>query len=155
MTDFLDEKRNEITARMAELKPLVEEHRRLESAVAALDGIPNGASVASPRSTLARRGPGRPRGSKTNTAPASPKPPSTAKPTARRGRGRRKGTGSRGAEALALIDEHPGITILELAARMGIKQNYLYRVLPTLAKEHKVVKDGSGYYPKRTASAAA
>ena len=42
----------------------------------------------------------------------------------------------------------PGITIPELAAKMGIKQNYLYRVLPGLEQEKKVSKQGRGWYPK-------
>ena len=42
----------------------------------------------------------------------------------------------------------PGITIPELAAKMGIKQNYLYRVLPGLEQEKKVSKKGRGWYPK-------
>ena len=36
----------------------------------------------------------------------------------------------------------------ELAAKMGIKQNYLYRVLPGLEKEGKLEKKGRGWYPK-------
>nr|MBA3305693.1 hypothetical protein [Thermoleophilaceae bacterium] len=39
MTDFLDEKRKEIDARLKELRPLVEEYERLEKAVAALAGV--------------------------------------------------------------------------------------------------------------------
>jgi len=31
---------------------------------------------------------------------------------------------------------------------MGIKQNYLYRVLPGLEKEGKLQKKGRGWYPK-------
>jgi hypothetical protein len=31
---------------------------------------------------------------------------------------------------------------------MGIKQNYLYRVLPGLQKENKVSKLGRGWHPK-------
>ena len=42
----------------------------------------------------------------------------------------------------------PGITIPELAAKMGIKQNYLYRVLPGLEQENKVRKQGRGWFPK-------
>ena len=38
MTDFLDEKRKEIQARLKELKPLVEEYQRLEAAERALAG---------------------------------------------------------------------------------------------------------------------
>ncbi|HUH82216.1 MAG TPA: hypothetical protein VLZ06_12920 [Solirubrobacteraceae bacterium] len=42
----------------------------------------------------------------------------------------------------------PGITIPELAAKMGIKQNYLYRVLPGLESEKKVEKKDRGWYPR-------
>jgi hypothetical protein len=38
MTDFLQEKKNEIDARLKELKPLVDEYHRLEAAAAALVG---------------------------------------------------------------------------------------------------------------------
>jgi DNA-binding IscR family transcriptional regulator len=46
------------------------------------------------------------------------------------------------------VQGQPGITIPELAAKMGIKQNYLYRVLPGLAKEKKVEKKGRGWFAK-------
>ncbi len=52
--------------------------------------------------------------------------------------GRRKGSGTRAAEALSFVRGQPGITIPEVAAKMGIKQNYLYRVLPGLEQEGKV-----------------
>ena len=66
-------------------------------------------------------------------------------------RGRPKGSGKRATEALALVTASPGITIPELAAKMGIKQNYLYRVLPGLAEDGQVVKDGRGWHPKAAA----
>ena len=50
-------------------------------------------------------------------------------------RGRPKGSGTRGSEALALVKQNPGITIPEIAEKMGVKQNYLYRVLPGLAAD--------------------
>jgi DNA-binding IclR family transcriptional regulator len=46
------------------------------------------------------------------------------------------------------VTGQPGITIPELAAKMGIKQNYLYRVLPSLEQEGKVAKKGRGWHPK-------
>jgi DNA-binding IscR family transcriptional regulator len=46
------------------------------------------------------------------------------------------------------VQGQPGITIPELAAKMGIKQNYLYRVLPGLEAENKVSKQGRGWHPK-------
>ena len=136
MADFLDEKRSEIGARLKELKPLVEEYRRLEAAAAALDGVPTKASAPAPRAAVARA------------------PKAAAKRRSNGGSGRRgrpKGSGTRGAEALALVKDSPGITIPELAAKMGIKQNYLYRVLPGLAEDGLVAKDGRGWHPKEAA----
>ena len=144
MTDFLDEKRKEITDRLKELKPLVDEYHRLEAAAGALAGV-GGSAVASARAAV-KRGPGRPRGaaSKTATKTTARK----ARKPAKRRAGRRKGSGTRAAEALTLVQGQPGITIPELAAKMGIKQNYLYRVLPGLEQEKKVTKKGRGWYPK-------
>jgi DNA-binding IscR family transcriptional regulator len=49
------------------------------------------------------------------------------------------------------VKAHPGITVPEIAEKMGIKQNYLYRVLPGLAQDGLVVKDGRGWKPKDVA----
>ena len=150
MTDFLDEKRREITDRLAELKPLVEEYSRLEAAASALAGV-GGTSPASTATTTRRRGPGRPRGSVNRASATSAAPAAPAKATrkaAKRRAGRRKGSGTRAAEALSFVQGQPGITIPELAAKMGIKQNYLYRVLPGLEQESKVEKKGRGWHPK-------
>ena len=62
-------------------------------------------------------------------------------------RGRRRGSGTRSLQALEIVKQQPGITIPELAERMGIKQNYLYRVMPTLAGEGKVRKKDKGWVP--------
>jgi hypothetical protein len=133
-TDFLDEKRREIGARLKELKPLVDEFARLQAAAAALDGLSADATPATRRAS-ARATPAR-----------APK-----RGSARGGRrGRPKGSGTRGAEALALVKENPGITIPEIAEKMGIKQNYLYRVLPGLAEDGLVVKDGRGWKPAQS-----
>jgi len=132
--DFLDEKRNEIGARLTELRPLVDEYQRLEAAAAALDGV-------SPTSTTPTRSPRR------SPARAAASARRRGASHARR-RGRPKGSGTRGAEALALVKARPGITIPEIAEKMGIKQNYLYRVLPGLAADGLVVKDGRGWKPK-------
>jgi hypothetical protein len=150
VTDFLDEKRREINERLTELKPLVDEFHRLEAASAALVGVggdgstaPSAPATSSRTPAPARRGPGRPR---RNAAPASSPAAATAAP--RRRAGRRKGSGTRSAQALSFVQNQPGITIPELAARMGIKQNYLYRVLPSLEQEGKVAKQGRGWHAK-------
>jgi len=120
MADFLDEKRREIEARLKELRPLVDEYDRLQKAAAALAGVGNGG---------ARQARG-PRGA-----------------TRRRGRGRPRGTGKRAQQALELVRARPGITIRELADAMGIHANYLYRVMPTLESEGRVVKRDRGWHP--------
>ena len=154
MTDFLEEKRKEIANRLRELKPAVEEYTRLEAAVSALANVRGSASASA---TPTRRGPGRPRGSGTKAKAARRKTTATAtkakrkkpgRPPGRRRAGRRKGSGTRAAQALSFVQGQPGITIPELAAKMGIKQNYLYRVLPGLEQEGKVKKQGRGWHPK-------
>jgi hypothetical protein len=151
VTDFLDEKRQEITDRLKELRPLVDEFKRLEAAAAALAGVGGSSSSSTSTATAApaRRGPGRPRGSGARKAAATATAaPAKAPKAAKRRAGRRKGSGTRAAEARSFVQGQPGITIPELAAKMGIKQNYLYRVLPGLEQENKVEKKGRGWYPK-------
>lgn len=149
MTDFLDEKRKEIAERLKELKPAVDEYNRLEAAASALEGV-GGTAATATATAPRRRGPGRPRGSvnrKAATVAAKPGRKKAGRPAGRRA-GRRKGSGTRAAEALSFVQGQPGITIPELAAKMGIKQNYLYRVLPGLEAENKVSKEGRGWHPK-------
>jgi CRP-like cAMP-binding protein len=124
MADFLDEKRSELMQRLDELRPLVEEYHRLEAAIAALDGVnPGGGSSAR------RRGGGDVNGNGNGR------------------RGRPRGSGTRGKQALELVRSTPGITIPEIAEQMGIQQNYLYRVLPGLQKEGLIRKEGRGWHP--------
>ena len=203
MSDFLDDRRKEITDRLKELKPVVDEFNRLEAAVEALAGVVGsaaseaGSAAATTVKRRRRKGPGRPRGSgkraRKATAASTPaastptvtaavtaestpavverkrpgrpkgsgkkvgRPPGSGKkagrPAGKVGRpkgkvGRRKGGGKRATEAVALVQGQPGITIPELAEKMGIKQNYLYRVLPGLEKERKLEKRGRGWHPK-------
>lgn len=131
MADFLDQKKREIDERLKELKPLVEEYHRLEGAARALDGVSD-----EPRAT--RRAPARRTGASRSGG-------------AGRGRGRPKGTGARAKETLAIVRGQPGITIPEMAERMSIKQNYLYRVLPGLEADGMVRKEGRGWHPKEAA----
>ena len=64
--------------------------------------------------------------------------------TGRRRAHRRRGR--RAQQALELIAAHPGITIRELAAEMGLKgPHYLYRVLPGLESEQLISRTGEGY----------
>ena len=56
MTDFLDEKRQEITDRLKELKPLVDEYTRLEAAASALAGVGGSSASSAPATTSAPSG---------------------------------------------------------------------------------------------------
>jgi hypothetical protein len=125
MADFLDEKRSELKQRLDELRPLVEEYHRLEAAVAALDGVNAGGGSPARRRGASENGNGR--------------------------RGRPRGSGTRGKQALELVRSTPGITIPEIAEQMGIQQNYLYRVLPGLQKEGLIRKEGRGWHPMEAA----
>jgi hypothetical protein len=119
MADFLDEKLKELNARLRELRPLVDEYHRLEKAQEALTGVDGTRQT---RRRTAARGRGR-------------------------GRGRPRGSGTRSKEALELVRTRPGITIAQMADAMGIKANYLYRVMPTLESEGQVVKRDKGWHP--------
>jgi hypothetical protein len=182
VSDFLDDRRREITNRLKELKPAVDEFKRLEAAAEALVGVIGSAASEATSVTVAtvtrRRGRGRRRGSGKRahkaarasttavTADATPAVAERKKPGRPKGSGkkvgrpkgsggrpkgkvgRRKGSGTRALETLSLVQAQPGITIPELAEKMGIKQNYLYRVLPGLEKEGKLQKKGRGWYPR-------
>jgi hypothetical protein len=132
--DFVDSTVKDIDARVSELK---QELAKLEAARSALVG--------------GRRGPGRPPGSSrptgsgTRTRTRRAAATTTGRRT-RRPRGRRGG-GTRANQALELVRSKPGITIPEIAKSMGIEPNYLYRVLPRLANEGQIRKDGQGWHP--------
>lgn len=128
MPDFLDVKLREIRDRLNELRPLVEEYRRLEAAEGALSGVraPDASAPAKQDRTTRRV--------------------SRASKKSRAGRGQEKGSGSRAAQALEVVRERPGIAISELAEAMDIEQNYLYRVMPKLAEQGRVQKMGRGWY---------
>jgi hypothetical protein len=118
-----DDVRQQITKRLKELKPLVDEYHQLEGMVRKL-ARGGGASSSSGRSSAGAR---------------------SRRSTNGRRRGRPRGSGTRSAQALALVEAKPGITIPEMAKEMGITPNYLYRVLPELAKDGKVKKSGKGW----------
>jgi hypothetical protein len=134
LAEFVDKAVKDIEARLSELK---QEMGRLEAARSALAGT--------------RRGPGRPPGSRTRTTTRTTRArrSSTSSANGRRTRrtGGRRGGNTRANQALKLVSDRPGITIPEIAKSMNIEPNYLYRVLPKLAGEGQVRKDGQGWYP--------
>ena len=112
----LDKARSLIEGRLKELE---DEKRRLEKALSNLKGE--------------RRGPGRPRGSRSASGSSG----------GRRRRRRRGGT--RADHALKAVQAQPGISASEIATKLKIKPNYVYRVMAGLAEDGKVTKDGRGY----------
>jgi predicted Rossmann fold nucleotide-binding protein DprA/Smf involved in DNA uptake len=131
-TNVLDEAVEMVKKRLAELD---EERKRLEHALAALG-----------HKATVSRGAGRRRRRRRPTASANAKDGAAAKrATAPKPRRRRKGT--RGEQAVSLIEKQPGISASEIAKAMKIKPNYLYRVLGDLEKEGRVKKEGRRYSP--------
>jgi hypothetical protein len=109
VSNTVDQARTLLERRLGELD---DERRKVEAALAGLG-------------RSARRGPGRPRGT----------------------RRRRRGS-TRADQAVKIITDNPGIKVSELGRRMKLNHpNYLYRVLPELEKEGRVKKRGSGYHP--------
>jgi hypothetical protein len=125
MADVLSEVRKGLEKRLNELEPFISEHAEVRKALDALKGLGSGT--------------GRPGTNGSTRAVAKSGSPAR--------RGRPRGTGNRAQEALRHVREQPGITIAELAKRMKIKPNYLYRVLPQLEKDGRLAKRDKGYHP--------
>ena len=125
---FVDSAVKDIDSRLRELQ---DEVSKLEAARAALVGT--------------RRGPGRPRGSRSAQ---------TSSRRARRpGRPRgRRGGNTRANQALELVRQQPGITIPQIAEALKIEPNYLYRVMPKLVSEGQVTREGQGWHSASSAN---
>lgn len=120
--DVIEEARGLLQGRLDELDA---EKTTIEKSLAALAGT-NGHA--------ARRRPGRPKGS-TRVASKGPK-----------GKRARR-SGGRADQAVDLITAKPGISASDVAKKMKIKPNYLYRVLGGLEAEGRVRKEGRNYWP--------
>jgi len=129
-SNVLDEALDLVKKRLNELD---EERKRLERALAELGG------------TVTHRGPGRPRGSG-KRGPGRPPKAASAGGAPRK---RRRRSGTRADQAVALVEKNPGISASEIAKQMKIKPNYLYRVLGELEKEGRVKKKGRAYHPAK------
>src|SRR5262249_6606894 len=129
LAGFVDSTVKEIDDRLRELK---EEVAKLEAARSALVG--------------GRRGPGRPRAARAAAASTSATPRRRSGRRPGRPRGRSRG-GTRANQALELVRATPGITIPQIAEKMGIEPNYLYRVMPRLLSDGQVKREGQGWHP--------
>ncbi len=137
-SNVLDEALDLVKKRLAELD---EERKRLERALAELGGTVTRRPGRPPGSG---RGPGRPRKNAATAPAAGTGTGTTAAPRKRR---RRRRGGTRADQAVALVEQNPGISASEIAKSMKIKPNYLYRVLGEMEKEGRVTKKGREYHP--------
>jgi DNA-binding IscR family transcriptional regulator len=48
---------------------------------------------------------------------------------------------------VSIITAEPGLKLSAVAERVKVKPNYLYRLLPELAKDGKVVKRDKAWFP--------
>ena len=122
MADLLDQIRTDMSARLTELRPLVEEHRRLEAALLALGDVASkvpGSAAPEPQSSPA------PRSGRSPTGRTSR--PSKPRKRAPRGANRQA--------VLRAVQERPGSTSAELAAASGVEPNTLYGLLSRLVKD--------------------
>jgi hypothetical protein len=123
MADLLDRIRSEMSTRLAELRPLVDEHSRLDAALQALSDADRrtpdpAAPVAAPAARSRSRGPQTP-------APARKRAP-------------------RGANRLAVLraaQDRPGATSAELATISGVQANTLHALLARLVKSGELQKE--------------
>jgi DNA-binding IscR family transcriptional regulator len=131
MPGYVENTVKDIDDRIGELK---DEVARLEAARAALTG--------------ASRRRGRPAGNGATPTPAR----STGRRNGRSSTPRGRGGNTRAIQALEIVRQRPGITIPELAEAMKIQPNYLYRVLPGLAKAGEVSREGQGWHAGESSS---
>ncbi|MGA9857509.1 MAG: hypothetical protein WBQ18_06570, partial [Solirubrobacteraceae bacterium] len=82
----------------------------------------------------------------TNGRSTTPRRTTTTRRAAGRPRGRRGGN-TRANQALELVRSQPGITIPQIAEALKIEPNYLYRVMPKLAEDGQVSREGQGWHP--------
>jgi hypothetical protein len=122
---IVDDIRARIEERVSELAPLVSEYEQLMRLKRQLDEEA-GASPAS-RSRVRER------------------------PARRRPGGAPRAT-TRAEQSVALVARRPGITTADIANDMGIDRNYLYRVLPRLEKEGRLVRRDGGWHVPAGAS---
>ena len=141
-TDFLTQQRQQIDARLQQLRPAHEEYLTLLEAKEALEGLK---SPARPGRPPGRRGPGRPPGSRNTKRATTRSPSANGRRRPRRAGRRRRAGGTRSDQALQLIKSNPGMTVPQIADKMGIRQNYLYRVTAALQKDGSVKRKGQGF----------
>jgi hypothetical protein len=172
-----------VVKRLKELEPLIREYDQVRKLGERL-GVKytpepadesTAAQTAKPAAARARAG--RERAAKTAAKPRSARSTTVRKPAgaakskgasakaaparARRAAAGRRSTGrgatrpgQRSDDVLGLVRENPGITVREIAERLGVDATGLYRVANRLTKDGRVRKDGPRLYPTESAPVA-
>jgi DNA invertase Pin-like site-specific DNA recombinase len=131
-----------VAKRMAELKPMVDEYAELEQVAQRLGVKPAATASAKsgPRSrSRGRRGRARSassNGSRGTTTARSRKPATNARRS------------ERAEQILSMAAEQPGITVAEVARKMGVDATGLYRPVRRLLKEGRLRKRGTELHVK-------
>jgi hypothetical protein len=141
LADLVDQTRQQIAERQKALEPALEEYQRLEQALTALDAVIQSFSGAGRLGHTTSRAISRPGKARTNKG----RRPKAKAPARSKRAGVDRPPSPRAKQALAIVAERPEVTIAELASRMGVKANYLYRVLPDLERAGKVTRRGKGF----------
>lgn len=112
---FIGDKIIEIRARLELLKPYVEEFHTLGNALNALEGSARNNTTTKPDGNVVGR------------------------------RGRPRGTGHRAQQVIDFIRQNGPSTVSEIAEGIECSSNYLYRVVPELRKDGKLIKSGNSW----------
>lgn len=118
-----------VSQRLTELRPLVDEYHELERVADRL-GLSEARAKARPAAATADGGRTR-RRAPTTTARAS----------------QRTRQGGRRDQLLAVVNEHPGITVREVGSRLGVDPTSLYRIVHRLEQEGALRKSGRELRP--------
>ena len=133
-----------VAKRMAELKPMVDEYAELEQVAQRLGVKPAATAPAKSGSRSRSRGrSGKARSTSSNGSRGT---------TTARSRSRKPATNARRSERaeqiLAMAAEQPGITVADVAKKMGVDATGLYRPVRRLLKEGRLRKRRTELYVK-------
>lgn len=135
MSAVLEKVTREIGDRVARLEPMVQEHKRLAAALQALRQLDGARAPTRAPHRRARR-----------VTQAKPKAPPRARARRTSAAGTAGANATRSAQVLEQVERQPGITVTELATKLGMNRTYLYRVVPALQRAGKIRKDGRGLH---------
>ncbi len=139
MADLLDRIREELNARLSELRASVEEHERLDAALRALDADATASSARTSDSTgpASRRRGSAPKGKSAAPRRAQRARAAVATPAGPRKRARR---GANREAVLRAAKERPGASSGELAVTSGVERSTLHALLARLVKAGELEK---------------